>query len=276
MARRHSSRSRAIAARDRRIVRVDGDAGQADLGHHAGEERLVEVDPAQPLHPLGSPELFEAVLGLAQDRGVERPAAEVVDGDDRAGRHALLLGVVDGGRLGLGQEGHVLDIGLAHGLLEEVDLVGAVARRVGQDDGIGRTAGLLADLGDDRFQQVGEERLGAIRGAAQDDRGRVAQPALELPRGPGRFAERAPLGRVADEDLAVRAQDDDRRDRGRPLTQLEDLDAAVAGGRGSRIRRSEIDPERIRHRVSRSVPKVAGVESSVPPGGAIARVHSGR
>ena len=70
----------------------------------AGEERLVEVDAAEPLHPLGPAQLLEAGLGLAQDRRVERPAAEVVDGDDRAGRDPLLPGVVDGGRLGLGQE----------------------------------------------------------------------------------------------------------------------------------------------------------------------------
>ena len=265
-ARRHSSRSRAMAASDRRVVRVDRHAGSADLGHHAGEERLVEVDAAQPLHPLGPAELLEAVLGLAQDRGVERPAAEVVDGDDRTGRHAFLLGIVDGGRLGLGQQVHVLDIGLADGLLEEVDLVGAVARRVGQGDRIGRAAGLLADLGHDRLQQVGEERFGAVRGATEDDRGRVAEPALEFSRGPGRFAEGASLGRVADEDLAIGTQDDDRRDRRGPLTQLEDLDAAVARGRGRRIGRSEVDPERIRHRVSCRVPGCRVVESSVPPG----------
>ena len=92
LARRHSSRSRAMAARTAGSFGSTVDAASADLGHHAGEERLVEVDPAEALHPLGSPELLEAVLGLAQDRGVERPAAEVVDGDDRAGRHALLAG----------------------------------------------------------------------------------------------------------------------------------------------------------------------------------------
>ena len=112
-----------------------------------GEERLVEVDAAEPLHPLRAAELLEPVLGLAQDRGVERPAAEVVDGDDRAGRDPLLLGVVDGRRLGLGQQRHVGEIRLADRLLEQVDLVGAVARRMGHDDrvrggpGLGRRPG---------------------------------------------------------------------------------------------------------------------------------------
>ena len=90
--------------------------------------------------------------------------------------------------------------------------------------------------------------------AAEDDRGRVAEAALELARGPGRLAERASLGGVAGEDLAVGAQDDDGRDRRRPLAQLEDLDPVVARRRGGRVGRSEIDPERVRHRFSPSSP----------------------
>ena len=209
--------------------------------------------------------MLEAVLGPAQDRRVECPAAEVVNGDHGPFRHAPLLGVVDGGCLGIGQEGHVLDLGLADGLLEEIDLVGAIARRVGQDDGVGWAAGLLADTGDDGLEQMGEERFGTVRGAAQVDRGRVAEAALEVARGPGRLAERVALRRVADEDLAIRAQDDDRRDGGLDFTQPEDLDPTVARGRRSRICRSEIDPERIRHQLSRG-PEMPDIESSVAPG----------
>ncbi len=87
-----------------RVVRVQLDPGRSNDGHRAGEERLVEVDPAEPLHAFGTAELLEPGLGLAQDGRVERAATEVVDRDDRAGRHALLPGVVDGGRFGLGQQ----------------------------------------------------------------------------------------------------------------------------------------------------------------------------
>ena len=113
LSRRHSSRSRAIAASVAGSFGVELDARRADHGHRAGEERLVEVDAAEPLHPLGPAELLEAGLGLAQDRRVERAAAEVVDGDDGAGRDALLARVVDGGGLGLGQERDRADVGLA-------------------------------------------------------------------------------------------------------------------------------------------------------------------
>ena len=92
-------------ARERgRVVRVERDAGGPDRGHDVGEDRFVEVDPAESLHALRTTELVEPVLGLAQDRGVERAAAEVVDGDHLARRDALLEGVVEGGGLRLGDE----------------------------------------------------------------------------------------------------------------------------------------------------------------------------
>ena len=70
----------------RRVVRVHRDAIRADEADHAAGERLVEVDAAEVLHLLGGPDFLETGLGLAQDRGVERPAAEVVDRDERADR----------------------------------------------------------------------------------------------------------------------------------------------------------------------------------------------
>jgi hypothetical protein len=82
--------------------------GRIGLAHLAGEgvvdvgeDGLVEVDPAEALHPLGLAEDLEAVDRLAEDGGVEGPAAEVVDRHDLAGLEPILLGVVDGGRLGL-------------------------------------------------------------------------------------------------------------------------------------------------------------------------------
>ena len=250
LARRHSSRRRAIAAS------VAGSFGSivapsgADHGHDPGEERLVEVDAAEALHALGPAELLEPVVGLAQDGRVEGAATEVVDGDHGPGGDAFLAGVVDRRRLGLGQERDVVDVGLADGLLEQVDLVRAVARRVGDDDRIGRAAHLARHARDDRLQQMRDQRLGSVWRAAEDDRGRIAQAALELARGPGRLSERAALGGVAGQDLAVGAEHDDRRDGRRAFAELEDLDALADGRGGRRVGRPEIDPERVRHRAS--------------------------
>ena len=126
-----------------RVVGVDLDALRGDQLHRASEQRLVEVDAAEPLEALGLTEQLEPVVGLAQDRRVERAAAEVVDRDDRAGRHALLAGVVERGRLGLGEHRDRADVGLADRLLQEVELVRAVARRVAHRDGRRRLARLL-------------------------------------------------------------------------------------------------------------------------------------
>ena len=139
---------------------------------------------------------------------------------------------MDGRRLGFGQQRHVLDVGLADGLLEQVDLVGAVARRVGDDDRVGRAAHLGRDPRDDRLQQVRDQGLRSVRSPAEDDRRGIAQAALELARGPGRLGERATLGGIAGQDLAVGAEHDDRRDGRRAFAELEDLDA-LADGRGA-------------------------------------------
>ena len=112
--------------------------------HRAAEQRLVEVDAAEALEALGLAERLEAVVGLAQDRRVERATAEVVDGDDRARRHALLARVVERGSLGLRQQRDRADVGLANGLLEQVELVCAVARGMAQRDRRRRLTELLA------------------------------------------------------------------------------------------------------------------------------------
>ena len=67
------------------ITRVDALPTVPCRGVNEGEHGLIEVDPAQPLDSLGGGRQLPAGLGAAQDRGVERAAAEVVDGDDVAG-----------------------------------------------------------------------------------------------------------------------------------------------------------------------------------------------
>ena len=53
-------------------------------GVDVGEHRLVEVEPAEALEALRRAEHLGAVGGAADHGGVERAAAEVVDGDGLA------------------------------------------------------------------------------------------------------------------------------------------------------------------------------------------------
>jgi hypothetical protein len=75
---------------------------------------------------------------------------------------------------------------------------------VGQDHDVRKRPFPGSHLVDDRAQQVGHQRLGAIGRGADDHRNRVAEAPPELTGGAGRFAERPPFGRLAGEDLASR------------------------------------------------------------------------
>ena len=92
--------------------------------------------PPEPLDALGLAHEREPGLRPRQDRGVERPAAEVVDGDDLPRLDPLRGGVVPGRRLGLGQQqrGRPGQPGRAHGLAEEIGLVRPPVGRVGDGD----------------------------------------------------------------------------------------------------------------------------------------------
>ena len=59
------------------------DIAEADLGERPAHEQLVDVVAAEVRVAVGRQHLEDAVLD-AQDRDVERAAAEVVDGDDAA------------------------------------------------------------------------------------------------------------------------------------------------------------------------------------------------
>ncbi len=97
----------------------------------------VEVDTSEALHPFRAPEQLEAFLGLAQHRGVEGAAAEVVDRDDLTGLEPLARRVVDRGGLGLGDEGDPADVGLPDRLDQQILLVGAVVGRVTDNRQVG-------------------------------------------------------------------------------------------------------------------------------------------
>ena len=186
---------------DRGVVEVEAaERRRRGCSDDVGEHGVVEVDAAEALDALGLAEDVEAVGPLAQDGGVEGAAAEVVHGDDRARLDPLLAGVVRRRRLGLGEEPGDADVGLAGALLEEVELVGAPVGRVGQGDGRRRPALELGDPLDDPAQQLAGEGLGAVRDAAEQDRGGVADAALELAGEALGLGDAAPVGGVADED----------------------------------------------------------------------------
>jgi hypothetical protein len=79
------------------------------------------------------------------------------------------------------------------------------------------------DLG----EQARHQGVRRVRRPADQDRHRVAHAALELPGQPAGLDRAAPLGRLADEDLAVGRDKYQRRDLGAPAAQLGDLDAVV-------------------------------------------------
>ena len=103
------------------------------------EHQLVEVDPAEPLHALRPAEQAEALRVLVDDGGVERAAAEVVDGDRGARLDALGRRVVQRGGLRLGQEHDGQAVAAQRGA-EQVLLVRAPRRRVGDGQLRGRAA----------------------------------------------------------------------------------------------------------------------------------------
>ena len=90
----------------------------AQGGRHVAEDGRVEVDPAQPFDALRSAQDLESAGSLAQNGGVERPAAEIVDRDDRSGFDPGLARVVNGRGFGLGDTAGPFDTGQLHRLVE--------------------------------------------------------------------------------------------------------------------------------------------------------------
>jgi hypothetical protein len=91
------------------------------------------------------------------------------------------------------------EVGEADGLLQQVLREVAPARRVADADRGRLLALALGDLLDDGGQQPRGERLRRPGGAAEQDRRRVAEPALELAGDAVRLGDRAALGGLADE-----------------------------------------------------------------------------
>ncbi|OLT10157.1 hypothetical protein BJF78_29310 [Pseudonocardia sp. CNS-139] len=86
---------------------------------------------------------------------------------------------------------------------EEVLLVLAPGRGVGDADPVGGAALAFRDAVDDPAQQARGELLGGDRPAAEHHGRRVADAPLELADDAVRVGQRAPLGRLADDHAPV-------------------------------------------------------------------------
>ncbi len=214
---------------------------------HVGVHGLVEVDAAEALHALGGADDLEPLLTAAHHGGVERAAPQVVHGDHRAGLEPALRGVERGRGDRFGQHERRIEVDLADRLGEEVELVRPPVGGVRERDGARRLALLLLHPVDRPAQQAGHQHLGGVRRSAEDDGRRVAHAALELAGHPAGVARGPPGGRLADQDLAVVAQVDDRRHRGGAVAEGEGLDHARPLGGRRRVGRAEIDPQVVRH-----------------------------
>ena len=98
---------------------------------HMGEHGVVEVDPAEALQPLGGSQQL-GLVAAADDGDVEGAAAEVVHGDQVAGRDPAQPHVVQGGGLRLAEQGDRVEPGDPARLAEQVELVAAPGGRVGR------------------------------------------------------------------------------------------------------------------------------------------------
>ena len=101
---------------------------------------------------------------------------------------------------------------------------------------------------DDAAQQMSHQRLGAVGGAADHDRSRIAEPPFELPRHSGRFGDAPPFGRLPGQDRTVGTQRHYRWNRGGLRTQGHDVDPAAFADRGRAEGGAKIHAQEIRNR----------------------------
>ena len=220
---------------DRRVVLVELVDGLAQAATDVGEHRGVEVDAAEPLDSLRLAENLESNVGSPQNRSVEGPSPEVIDGDDLTGVEPLLGRIEDGGGFGLCEQDHLVgQVGDTDALTQQIDLVGTPISRMTHRDGVGRSALACRDLVDHGSQQSGHQGLRRIWAAADQDRRRVTQPPLELSSHPLGFGHRPTIGCFAGELGLVLPQQHHRRDSCPSATQAGDLYRTVAPDRSSR------------------------------------------
>jgi hypothetical protein len=236
----------ALAGQALPAVRRRGHRGgvHAEDAQQLGHQRVVDVDAPEVLDAERPADDGEVAAGVAQQRGVERPAAEVVDGDRGALGHPGLAGIPAGGRLRLGQRRHRRPhVGEAGHAIEQLALVRSPVGRMGEGHVLGRRTLLGLDLVEHRPQQRGHQRLGRERLSAEHERGGVAEAALELARQPGRFDEAGRLGPVADQHRAVGRGEHQRGNGHGPVPERHHRGGAVTAHRGGGERGPEIDAD---------------------------------
>ncbi len=207
------------------------------------DEDLVEELATQAGVTAGPALDHEALVGVAQDGGVEGPAAEVVHRDPHGTAVAGGAHVVRGrGRDGLGDHLRCGQPGADRGLAEVLDPGPAPGGGMGEPHLGGRRA-LVADGLGVHVGQHGRDEVGdGVRLAAEHDGSALADPALRLPQRPGGPGGAQALGRVADEDRPVLVDEHDGRDASLP-SELEDLGSVAGAERRRRIAGTEIDAQ---------------------------------
>ena len=226
------------------------------------DQRLVPVVAAQVGVAVGREDLEDAVADV-EDRDVERAAAEVEDGD------LLVLLLVEA--VGQGRGGRLVDDPRD---LQAGDLAGVLGRlalavvEVGRD-GDHRLADLVAQVALGRLLELAEDHRRDLRRrvvlAADPDLDEVVGPAddlvgdhlllgpdlvvapahepLDRVDRPRRVGHRLPLGRLADQGLALGGERDDRRRQPAPLLVGDDRDIAPFHHRDHAVGRPQVDPD---------------------------------
>jgi hypothetical protein len=141
----------------------------------------------------------EPARARPDDRGVERAPAQVVDGDRRAGVRPAGDGVGGGGRDRLGHEAVDPEVDVAQRLAQQVELELAPVGRVGHRQRRRPPTLGLGHPADHPLDHPGHQQLGRHRRPGQEQRGRVAEAALELARHPIGIGDGPAGGRLADE-----------------------------------------------------------------------------
>ena len=108
---------------------------------------------------------------------------------------------------------------------------------MGQGDPPGDAALPIAHLVDHGAQQPRGERFGGQDLVPENERGGVSDPTFELAGDVVRLGDRAAHGGVADQQMAVFADQDDGGDHRSPVSQPDQIELATACHCGCGVRR---------------------------------------
>ena len=198
------------------------------------EHCRVEVDSAESLDPARRTKCLEAIGGSTENGGVERPSAKVIHGDRGAFVDAFRGRIVEGRGFRLGDQCCRRLPGENSSLPQGFDLERTPVGRVGQGHRLRVIPLEFVHLRQNVSQYKRHESISREWGAIQHDRCFVTDAAFEFPGMASRLLDRPTRGRLADEQFVVLAQVDRGRHDCTPVAKRDDLDPAVAVGRGCR------------------------------------------